>query len=232
MHLARAGIAHHLDDLHAGGAANDRIVDQDDALAVDQRRIGVVLQLDAEVADFLARLDEGPADIVRADDPELERNARCLAEADRRGNAAVGDRDDIIGLDRRLARQLGADVLADFVDRLAVGDRVGPREIDMLEDARPRRRPCRTAGRSGCPMPLTTTSSPGSTSRRKVAPMTSSATRFRREDRRFAELAHDQRPDARAGRGRRSARPRSGRAANKRPRPACSASVSRSRSLV
>jgi hypothetical protein len=37
--------------------------------------IGVVLQLHAEVTDFLARLDEGPADIVRADDAELERNA-------------------------------------------------------------------------------------------------------------------------------------------------------------
>ena len=75
MHLARAGVAHHLDDLDAGRAANDRIVDEDDALAVDQRRIGVVLQLDAEVADFLARLDEGPADIVRADDAEFERDA-------------------------------------------------------------------------------------------------------------------------------------------------------------
>src|SRR5438067_1223642 len=78
VHFASAGIAHHLDDLHAGGAAHDRIVDEDDALAIDESRISVVFQLDAEVPDLLARLDEGPADIVRADDPELEWNPRCL----------------------------------------------------------------------------------------------------------------------------------------------------------
>ena len=45
---------------------------------------------------------------------------------------------DIIGLDRCFARQFGADVLAHFVDRFPVGDRVRPREIDVLENARPR----------------------------------------------------------------------------------------------
>ena len=75
MDFARAGIAHHLDDLHRGGAADDAVVDQHDALALDQRAVGVVLQLDAEVADVLARLDEGPPDIVGADDAELERDA-------------------------------------------------------------------------------------------------------------------------------------------------------------
>ena len=46
------------------------------------------------------------------------------------------------------------------------------------------------------PLSLTMTSSPGSTSRTKVAPITSSATVSRREDRRVAELAHHQRADA------------------------------------
>ena len=78
---ARAGIAHHLDDLQAGGAADDRIVDQHDALALDQRAVGIVLQLDAEVADLLARLDEGAPDIVRADDAELERDADLPAQS-------------------------------------------------------------------------------------------------------------------------------------------------------
>ena len=77
------------------------IVDQDDALAAHQRRVGVVLELDAEMADFLARLDEGAADIVRADDPELERNTGSLAEADGRRDAAVRHGHDIVGLDRR-----------------------------------------------------------------------------------------------------------------------------------
>src|SRR3954452_3951047 len=98
VHFASAGIAHHLHDLHAGGAAHDGIVDEDDALAVDQSRIGVVLQLDAEVPNFLARLNEGPADIVRADDAELERNSRCLGEADCRRHAAIRHRHHIVSL--------------------------------------------------------------------------------------------------------------------------------------
>src|SRR5580704_6753944 len=72
MHLASAGLAHHLDDLHRGGAAHDRIINQDHALAVDQAAVGVVLQAHAEMADSVDRFDEGAADIVVADDAELE----------------------------------------------------------------------------------------------------------------------------------------------------------------
>ncbi len=90
MYLGRAGVAHHLHDLEAGRAAHDRIVDQHDALARDQRAIGIVLELDAEVADLVARLDERAPDIVRADDAEFERNARFLRIADRGGRTRIG----------------------------------------------------------------------------------------------------------------------------------------------
>ena len=75
MHFARAGIAHHFDDLHRSGAAHDRIVDQYHALAVDMDAVGVVLQAHAEMADMVGGLDEGAADIVVADDAELEGDA-------------------------------------------------------------------------------------------------------------------------------------------------------------
>src|SRR5689334_11441390 len=104
-----------------------------------------MLQLHAEVANVLARLDEGPPDIVGADDPKLERNLRFLAEAQRGRNAGVRYGNDDIRLDRCLARQFGADILAHFVNRGAFDDAVGPRKIDMLEDAwaglRRRKRP-------------------------------------------------------------------------------------------
>ncbi len=78
MDLARPGLAHHLHDLQRGRPAHDRIVDQDDALIPDEGAVGIVLELDAEVADLVAGLDEGSADIMRADDAELERDAaRC-----------------------------------------------------------------------------------------------------------------------------------------------------------
>jgi hypothetical protein len=104
MDLFGAGIAHHLDDLHRGRAADDAVVDKDDALALDQGAIGIVLEFDAEVADVLARLDEGPSDIVGADDAQFERDLRFLAEAKCRRNAGVGNGHDKVGVDRRLAR--------------------------------------------------------------------------------------------------------------------------------
>ena len=79
MHLARAGVAHHLHDLHRGRAAHDRIVDQDHPLAGHHGAIGAVLQAHADLAHRLRRLDEGAADIVIADDAELEGNAGSRA---------------------------------------------------------------------------------------------------------------------------------------------------------
>ena len=90
-------------------------------------------------------------------------------------HARVRHGNDKVGFDRRFARQFGADVLADLINRRALDDAVGPREIDMLEDAG-----AAFAGANGrklrTPVSLTMISSPGSTSRRIVAPITSSAT--------------------------------------------------------
>ena len=65
----------------------------------------------------------------------------CLGEADRRADAGVGDRHDDVGVDRRLARQDAAEIGAHLVDAPAEDVAVGPREVDVLEDAvRQRRR--------------------------------------------------------------------------------------------
>src|SRR5438132_2619512 len=75
VHFARAGIADHLDDLAAGRAADDRIVDHHHALAADDAGDRVELELDAEVADRLRRLDEGAADVMTADEPHVVRDS-------------------------------------------------------------------------------------------------------------------------------------------------------------
>ena len=85
MNFARAGIADELHDLLRGRAADDAVVDQHDAVAADDAGIRRMLQLDAELADALLRLDEGAPDVVIADDAELEGNVALLAEADRGG---------------------------------------------------------------------------------------------------------------------------------------------------
>src|SRR5690606_36186559 len=81
------------------------------------------------------RLDEGPADVMVADDAKLERNAALGRIADGGRHAGIRHRDDDIGFQRVLARQFGADPLARLVDAAALDLRVRPREIDVFEDA-------------------------------------------------------------------------------------------------
>src|SRR3954454_2391924 len=63
MHFLRTRRAHHADDLSAGGAADDGVIDKNDALAGEQIAYRVELQLHAKVAHALLRLNESAADI-------------------------------------------------------------------------------------------------------------------------------------------------------------------------
>src|ERR1700686_4499245 len=137
--LARAGVAHHADDLFRGGAAHEAVIYQDDALAFDRGAVGIMLHAHAEFAYALRRLNEGAADVVVSDDAELERHAGMLAVADRGGHAGIRHRHHDVDLDMAFARQLGAEPLTDLIHRTSADDRIRPREIDVFEDAGPRR---------------------------------------------------------------------------------------------
>ena len=102
MHFARAGLAHHADDLAAGGAADDGIVHQDHALAFEQVAHGVQLELDAEIADGLRGLDERAADIVIADERLAEGQAGFGGVAERGGDSGIGNGHDEIGIGRSI----------------------------------------------------------------------------------------------------------------------------------
>ena len=122
MHLARTGIAHHLHDFHGRRPAHDRIIDEHDAFARDDRAIGAMFQTHAQLAAGLERLNESAADIVIADNAEFKGNAGILREAERRWHAGIRDGNDDIGLDRRLMREFGAHRLANSVNGLSVHD--------------------------------------------------------------------------------------------------------------
>src|SRR4051812_34462783 len=139
MHFAGTGIAHHADDLFRRGAAHQRVVDQDDALAFDRGAVRRMLHAHAEFAHALGRLDEGAADIVVTDDAELERHAGMLAVADRGGHPGIRHRHHDVGCDMAFTRELRAEGLAHFIDRSPADDGIRPREIDVFEDAGPRR---------------------------------------------------------------------------------------------
>ena len=90
------------------------------------------------------------------------------------GVPAVGDADDEVGLDRRLVREPLAHADARAVHLDPAEPRVGPREVDVLEDAE--RVPTRgNRLRRVKPSSSTQTTSPGRTSRTTSAPMRSSA---------------------------------------------------------
>jgi hypothetical protein len=72
VHLPRAGVAEKAHDLARSGAAHERVVDDDDALARDDLAHGRELQLDGEVADCLRRPDETAAAVVPPNEALLE----------------------------------------------------------------------------------------------------------------------------------------------------------------
>ncbi len=72
MHFFCAGVPYHADDLAAGGAAHDGVINQDDPLSGEKTAHWIQLELYAEVAHTLLRLNEGAADIVIADQPKAE----------------------------------------------------------------------------------------------------------------------------------------------------------------
>src|SRR6266404_6965024 len=139
MDLAGAGVAHHADDLFRGGAAHQRVVDQDDALAFDRGAVRIVLHADAQFAHALGWLNEGTADVVVSDDAEFKRHAGMLAVADRGGHPGIRHRHHHVDLDMAFARELRAEGFSDFIHRSPADDGIRPREVDVFEDAGPRR---------------------------------------------------------------------------------------------
>ena len=86
-----------LDDLARGRAAHDRVVDDDHPLAGQHLAHRRQLQLHAEVADLLRRLDEGAPHVVRAHQPLVVGDAALARVADGGRHARVGHRDDDVG---------------------------------------------------------------------------------------------------------------------------------------
>src|SRR6266481_9394851 len=135
--LPRSGPPHHFHDLYRSGAAHDRVVDEDHALAGKIGPARVVLQTDTEMANLVGRLDESSTDVMIADDAKLERQSRFLGIADRGGYARIRDRHDDVRVDRIFASEFLSDALARFVNTPAFDDTVGAGEVDVLEDTEP-----------------------------------------------------------------------------------------------
>ena len=135
MHFLCARAAHHAHNFSACRAADDGVVDEDDALAFEQIVHRVELEAHAEVAHALLGLDEGAAHVVVADEAEAEGNAGLFRVAERGGDAGVGHGHDHVGGHAGLARQLAAHLVARLLHPAAEDAAVGARKVDVLEDA-------------------------------------------------------------------------------------------------
>ena len=134
MHLGRARLEEHRHDLPGGRAADDRVVDDDDALPahLGQR---VELHADPVLAQSLVGLDERPPDVAVLDQALLEGDPARAREADRGRRAGVRNRHHEVGLRRRLGGEPLAHAHAGAVELDAAQVESGPREVDELEDA-------------------------------------------------------------------------------------------------
>ena len=135
VHLARARVAQHLHDLAGRVAAHDRVVDDDEPLAGDDVGQRVELHPQAVLAQLLAGLDERARDVAVLDEAVVLRDPARAGEPARRGVPRVGHGDDEVGLHGRLPREDLAHPAARDLQDVAAEPRVGPREVDVLEDA-------------------------------------------------------------------------------------------------
>ena len=136
MHLSRARLAHHFNNLAAGGAAHDGIIHQHHALALQHGAIGAVLQLHAQIADLIRGFNEGAPDIMIADDAKLKRDAGFHRIAHRRRHAGIRHWNNQIRRNAAFARQFRTNALACFINRRAFHDAVRPREIDIFKNTK------------------------------------------------------------------------------------------------
>ena len=151
MHLRRPGVEEHLDDLPRRRAAHDRVVDDHEPLP---RHLGerVELHPDPLVAHALLGLDERAMHVAVLDQALAERDPGRPREADRGRRARVRDRQDEIGLRRRLGGELHAHAHPRPVHLDPLEPRVRPGQVEdtrrcRASRVRPRSAPAATGGR-------------------------------------------------------------------------------------
>src|SRR5690606_6125164 len=135
--LAGARLPQHLDQRLLGGAPYDRVVDDDQALALDVLPQRVELHADRPGPQLLAGGDEAAADVAVLDQPLPEGDPAAVGEPLGGRDAGLGHAHDHVGLDRRLLGQLLAHADPSLVDAAGVQPAVGPGEVHELEQAQP-----------------------------------------------------------------------------------------------
>src|SRR3989344_650925 len=141
VHLARAGVTRHLDDLLGGRAAHDGVVHQQHVLAPELDVDGVQLLAHRLLAFRLAGHDEGAADIAVLDETLTVRQGEFVRHLQGGGARGIRDRNHDVNINVRpdaldLVGQAFAHAQPRLVHVDAVYHRVGTGHVHELEDAR------------------------------------------------------------------------------------------------
>src|SRR5690348_14963687 len=138
MDLASAGATNERNEPAGRRAANDRVVDHHNTLALQHLANGVVLHFYLGVATGLRRLNECSSDVVISNERQLVRQPTLLREPERGGVRRIGNAEHEVSAGCRvLARQLLPEGTPRTVDRAAEDAAVGTREVHKLEHALP-----------------------------------------------------------------------------------------------
>ena len=128
-------------DLAAGVAAHDGIVHEQHVLAAELHRDGIQLLPHRALADRLAWHDERAADVAVLDEALAVRQPDAFRKLHRGRPARVRNRDHdvdvevpVVALD--LLGEADTHAQPRLVDRDAVDHRIGPRQVDELENTR------------------------------------------------------------------------------------------------
>ena len=127
--------AQHADELAAGGAADDRIIDETMLLPLKASRTALYLMRAPKSRMDWLGLNKGAADVVAADQAQAIGNAGLFRIADRGHIRRIRNRHHHIRFGRSFARQLPAQFRAHLIHAFAEEHAVRPRKINIFKTA-------------------------------------------------------------------------------------------------
>src|SRR6185369_14534644 len=107
--------------------ADDRIVDQDDAFAIDQIAHRIEFDAYTKRTDRLPRLDECATDVVITHEPETKTQSTLRRVTDRRRHARVRHGHYDVSISRLFDREPASHLVSRLIDRFSVNQRIRTR---------------------------------------------------------------------------------------------------------
>src|SRR5687768_1136031 len=98
-HLVRAGFLCHLDNFAAGGAAHNRVIDQQYIFSAKLHAHGIELLADRFTTQLLARHDKGSSDVAVFYETFTKTYAQAVGKLQGTGTAGIRNRNDYIDIE-------------------------------------------------------------------------------------------------------------------------------------